>query len=69
MAVDGWNTDFSMDRIAPRAMRNEGQLMINHAIQRIGRACNECHIPQGGLLDFPALGYTPEEVAALREPR
>jgi hypothetical protein len=69
MAVDGWNTNFSMDRIAPRAMRNEGQLMINHSVQKMGRTCNDCHVAQGGLLDFTALGYTPEEVQSLQEPR
>jgi hypothetical protein len=68
MAIDGWDTNFSMDRIAARAMRNEGQLMINHAIQRVGRACNECHVADG-LLDFVSLGYSPEEVASLQKAR
>ncbi len=68
MGVDGWDTDFSLDRIAPRPMRNEGMLMINHAIQKEGRTCNECHT-QNGLLDFAALGYTPEEIELLVEER
>ena len=68
MRVKGWDTDFSMDRIAPEAMRNEGMLMINHAVQKTGRTCNECHA-QNGLLDFRALGYTPEETESLIEPR
>jgi len=68
MRVDGWNTDFSMDRIAAYPMRNEGMLMINHAIQKAGRACNECHTANG-LLDFAALGYTPEEIESLVEER
>jgi len=68
MRVDGWNTDFSMDRIAPYLMRNEGMLMINHAIQKTGRTCNECHT-ENGLLDFHALGYTPEEIEFLVEER
>jgi hypothetical protein len=68
MRVDGWDTDFSMDRIAPYPMRNEGMLMINHAIQKTGRTCNECHT-QNGLLDFQALGYTADEIASLIEER
>ena len=67
MAVDGWNIDFSMDRIAPRPMRNEGNLMINHAIQKVGRQCSECH-SQEGILDFDALGYPPDRAEELREP-
>jgi hypothetical protein len=68
MAVDGWNTNFSMEHIAARPMRNEGQLMINHAIQKVGRACNECHT-HDGLLDFQSLGYTEAEAASLCQPR
>lgn len=68
MRVDGWNTNFSMDRIAPYPMRNEGMLMINHAIQKTGRTCNECHTANG-LLDFKALGYTPDEIESLVEER
>ena len=68
MRVDGWNTNFSMDRIAPYPMRNEGMLMINHAIQKTGRTCNECHT-QNGLLNFQALGYTPGEIESLVEER
>jgi len=65
MRVDGWNTNFSMERIAPVAMRNEGELMVNHAIRADGRTCNECHA-ESGILDFEALGYSPERAALLR---
>lgn len=65
MRVDGWNTDFDMKRIAPVAMRNEGELMVNHAIQAQGRICKDCHSP-GGILDFAVLGYSPKRVASLQ---
>jgi hypothetical protein len=65
MRVDGWDTDFDIDRIAPVAMRNEGELMVNHAIQAQGRICGDCHSPDG-ILDFEALGYSPERAAKLR---
>ena len=65
MRVDGWDTGFDIERIAPVAMRNEGELMVNHAIQAKGRTCNDCHSP-GGILDFDELGYSPERAARLR---
>jgi hypothetical protein len=65
MRVEGWDTDFDIDRIAPVAMRNEGELMVNHAIQAQGRICGDCHSPDG-ILDFEALGYSPERAAKLR---
>jgi hypothetical protein len=68
MAVDGWNTRFDIEKIAPTPMRNEATLMINHSIQKAGRRCNECHTADG-LLDFEALGYSPDRVAELRKPR
>jgi hypothetical protein len=65
MRVDGWNMKFDMGRIAPVAMRNEGELMVNHAIQAQGRTCDDCHSPDG-ILDFDALGYSPKRSASLR---
>lgn len=47
-------------------MRNEGNLMINHAIQKKGRICSECH-SSGGILDFDALGYPSDYAGELRE--
>ncbi len=64
MRVGRWNTDFDIERIAPSAMRNDGQLMINHAIQRDGRICGDCHAPDG-ILDFDELGYPPAQAEAL----
>ena len=64
MRVGRWNTDFDIERIAPSAMRNDGQLMINHAIQREGRICDDCHAPDG-ILDFDELGYPPAQAEAL----
>lgn len=65
MAVDGWNTDFDPAHIAPRWMRQDATLMINHGIQKQGRACAQCHTREGGLLDFAALGYPPDDAVAL----
>jgi len=67
MAVPGWDMNFDINAIAPREMRNEGNLMINHAIQKTGRSCAECHSPEG-ILDFDFLGYPPERAAELRQP-
>ena len=68
MAVDGWDTHFDIQNVAPTPMRNEATLMINHAIQRSGRTCNECH-SANGILDFDALGYSPERAQELRQSR
>ncbi|RJP79566.1 MAG: nitrite reductase [Candidatus Zixiibacteriota bacterium] len=65
MGIDGWNMDLNMERIAPSPMRNEGNLMVNHGIQKEGRACAECHTAEGGILDFRALGYSDERAAEL----
>ena len=65
MRVDGWDTGFDIKRIAPVAMRNEGELMVNHAIQAAGRTCKDCHSPSG-ILDFEALGYSPKRAEMLR---
>ena len=68
MGIDGWNTNFDMERIAPSPMRNEGNLMINHGIQNSGRTCSECHSSEG-ILDFKALGYSDERARDLMVPR
>jgi hypothetical protein len=68
MRVDGWNTHFDIAKIAPTPMRDEATLMINHAIQKQGRTCDECHSAHG-ILDFEALGYSPERAKELRQPR
>ncbi len=65
MKVDGWNTHFSAERTAPRWMRQEATLMINHGIVKNGHSCADCHTRQGNLLNFEALGYTKDEAATL----
>ncbi|MBN2136140.1 MAG: nitrite reductase [Acidobacteria bacterium] len=60
--VGKWKTDYPLDEgnrdnIKPRWMRQMGTLMINHAIQKEGHTCKDCHKP-GGLLNFRRLGYT-----------
>lgn len=65
MNVDGWNTNFSADRIEPRWMRQEASLMLNHGIEKQGRSCNECHTSEGGLLNFTALGYPVDDAVNL----
>lgn len=68
----GWNTEFPLqdgrlgEQVQPRWMRQMGTLMVNHGIQRTGRACSECHASDG-ILDFAALGYAPERVRELQE--
>lgn len=42
--------------------------MINHSIQPRGRTCADCH-SANGILDFEALGYSPERSDRLRQPR
>jgi hypothetical protein len=64
MGIDGWNTHFDIKRIAATPMRNEGNLMVNHGISKVGRTCVECH-SVNGLLDFKALGYSPQRAAEL----
>jgi hypothetical protein len=64
MGIDGWNTHFDIKRIAPSPMRNEGNLMVNHGISKVGRTCAECHTANG-ILDFKALGYSPQRAAEL----
>jgi hypothetical protein len=59
--VGSWATKYPLepenrDAIEGHWMRQMGTLMINHAITKQGRTCQECHTPHG-LLDFRALGY------------
>ncbi|NBC47530.1 MAG: nitrite reductase [Gammaproteobacteria bacterium] len=69
--VDGWKTIYPLtddNKLAPQVephwMRQMGTLMVNHGIQREGHDCKACHQPDG-LLDYEALGYTPERIAEL----
>jgi len=74
MAVDGWNTHSYVDvragkQVEPRWLPTDAMLEISHAIRRDGAlTCNDCH-GVGGLMDWPALGYTPQEIDNLIIPR
>jgi hypothetical protein len=67
--VDEWHTiypvkDGKLRNVEPHWMRQMGTLMINHGIVKKGRTCTECHSPHG-ILDFKALGYSPERAKEL----
>jgi hypothetical protein len=74
MEVDGWNTHSYVDvragkQVEPRWLPTDAMLEISHAIRREGAlTCNECH-GVGGLMEWTALGYTPEEIDNLIIPR
>ena len=74
MGIDGWNTNSFVDvragkKVEPRWLPTDAMLEISHAIRRDGAlTCNDCH-GVGGLMDWPALGYTPEEINNLIIPR
>jgi hypothetical protein len=65
----GWKTDYplvdgELRGVEAHWMRQMGSLKISHGIQRAGRTCEECHAPDG-ILDYRALGYSPERAAEL----
>ncbi|MBI3945981.1 MAG: nitrite reductase [Armatimonadetes bacterium] len=67
--VGSWSTAYPLEEqnrknIQPRWMRQMGTLMVNHGIQAKGFECVDCHSPNG-IMDFKALGYTPERVKDL----
>ncbi|MGQ9659322.1 MAG: cytochrome c3 family protein [Thermochromatium sp.] len=69
----GWKTSYplvdgQLVNVEPRWMRQMGTLMVNHGIQRRGHDCADCHAPNG-LMDFEQLGYPPERVAELQDPK
>ncbi|MBU2501785.1 nitrite reductase [bacterium] len=74
MDIDGWNTDAYADVVAgrqvePRWLPNDALLEISHAIRLEGAlTCADCHRPDG-VLDWVALGYTPEETDRLAAPQ
>lgn len=68
--VPTWNTDFPMKdgklrNVEPKWMRQMGTLMVNHGITREAHECATCHT-ENGIMDFEALGYTPERVRDLQ---
>jgi hypothetical protein len=67
--VDTWNTNFPLQdgklvNVEAKWMRQMGTLMVNHGITREAHACATCHTPNG-IMDFEALGYTPERIRDL----
>jgi hypothetical protein len=74
MAIEGWNTDSYSDvragrHVEARWLPQDAMLEISHAIRLEGAlTCGNCHGPEG-VLDWRALGYTPEEIAVLAAPR
>ncbi len=67
--VSEWKTIYPVKNgklynVEPHWMRQMGTLMINHGIVKKGRTCTECHSPHG-ILDFKALGYSPERAKEL----
>jgi hypothetical protein len=66
----GWNAtyplvDGKLGNVEPHWMRQMGSLMVNHGIKKDAWGCADCH-RQGGIMDFAALGYTPERAHELR---
>ena len=43
-------------------------ISVNHGVKRMGLGCQDCHSPHGAL-DFKALGFAPDEIAQLEQPR
>ena len=73
MDIDGWDTGSYMDvragrKVEPRWIPTDAMMEVSHAIRLEGAlSCNDCHGPDG-VLDWVALGYTPEEQAKLARP-
>jgi len=70
MDTDGWHTKAYKDVVAgnnveARWLPQDAMLEISHSIRKEGAlSCNNCHAPDG-VLDWQALGYTPEEAEVL----
>ncbi len=68
--VDSWSTTYPLDKngklrnVEPHWMRQYGTLMVNHGIKKDGLSCKSCH-SEHGVLDFKALGYSPERIKDL----
>lgn len=41
-------------------------ISVNHGVKKVGLSCSDCHSTHG-VMDFKALGYTPEQVKALEK--
>ena len=72
--LKGWNTKSYKDvlnmlegKVEPRWIPNDAGMEISHAIRLEGAlTCANCHT-SNGVLDWKALGYTEDEIAALAE--
>ena len=67
--VDEWSTEFPLRNnelvnVEPKWMRQFGTLMVNHGITKDALQCKDCHTTKG-VMDFKALGYTPERIKDL----
>jgi len=52
----------------PMKVPGTSYISVNHGVKRMGLGCRDCHSPKGAL-DFEALGYAPEEIVRLEQPR
>jgi hypothetical protein len=52
----------------PMKVPGSSFISVNHGVKRMGYSCRDCHSPHG-VIDFAALGYSPEEVTKLEVPR
>ncbi len=43
-------------------------ISVNHGVKKTGLSCSACHSKQG-VMDFKALGYTPQQAKQLQEPQ
>ena len=72
MGLKSWDRSYYKrpvkDRYFWTNMRSDGYLMLDHGIKAKGRSCNECH-SKDSILDLRLLGYSPDEIEALEEPR
>ncbi len=50
----------------PMQVPGTSYISVNHGIQKDGLSCNSCH-SKNGVMDFKALGYTPQQVKQLEQ--
>ncbi len=72
MDTDGWHTKPYKDavvgkKVEGRWLPNDAMLEISHSIRKEGAfTCKDCHT-KNGVLDWKALGFTPEEIESLSQ--
>ena len=57
-----------LKNVDPRWIPADAMMEISHSIRKEGLRCIDCH-SENGILDWKALGYTPDEIASLIEER